>query len=152
MKLPAHKKMLSAAAAASVMLLTAACGSGSDDASDSPSSSATSSPTDDTSDASASTYKDGDYEAEGSYSNPGGESKVEVELTLTDNKITKVTVTPEAENATSKQFQAKFASGISDEVVGKSLDELNVSKVAGSSLTSTGFNAAIEEIKADAKA
>ena len=33
MKLPAHKKMLSAAAAASVMLLTAACGSGSDDAS-----------------------------------------------------------------------------------------------------------------------
>jgi uncharacterized protein with FMN-binding domain len=153
MKLPAHKKMLSAAAAASVMLLTAACGSGSDDAStDTPSSSSTSAATDDSSDASASTYKDGTYDAEESYSNPGGESEVKVELTLAGNKITEVSVTPEAENGTSKQYQAKFASGISDEVVGKSLDELNVSKVAGSSLTSSGFNAAIDEIKADAKA
>ena len=152
MKLPAHKKMLSAAAAASVMLLTAACGSGSDDASDQPDSSATSSATDDTSDASAGTYKDGDYDAEGTYSNPSGQSEVEVEVTLADNKITEVTVTPMAKNATSKQFQTKFAGGISDAVVGKSLDELSVSKVAGSSLTSAGFNAAIDEIKADAKA
>ena len=152
MKLPAHKKMLSAAAAASVMLRTAACGSGSDDAaSDPPSASATSS-TDDSSNASATAYKDGDYDAEASYSNPAGPSKVKVALTLADNKITKITVTPEAENSTSKQFQTKFASGISDAVVGKSIDELNVSKVSGSSLTSTGFNAAIDDIKADAKA
>ena len=152
MKLPAHKKMLSAAAAASVMLLTAACGSGSDDAaSDPPSASATSS-TDDSSNASATAYKDGDYDAEASYSNPAGQSKVKVALTLADNKITKITVTPEAENSTSKQFQTKFASGISAAVVGKSIDELNVSKVSGSSLTSTGFNAAIDDIKADAKA
>lgn len=151
MKLPAHKKMLSAAAAASVMLLTAACGSsGSDDASDTPSSSSTSASSDDSSD--ASTFKDGDYEAEASYSNPAGESKVKVELKLASNKISDVTVTPEATNATSKQFQEKFAGGIRDEVVGKSLDELNVSKVAGSSLTATGFNAAIDDIKADAQA
>ncbi len=151
MKLPAHKKMLSAAAAASVMLLTAACGGGSDDpASDTPSSSATSS--DDSSDASGAAFKDGDYDAEASYSNPGGQSKVEVELTLADNKISEITVTPMAENSTSKQYQEKFAGGISDAVVGKSIDELNVSKVAGSSLTSTGFNAAIDDIKADAQA
>jgi uncharacterized protein with FMN-binding domain len=152
MKLPAHKKMLSAAAAASVMLLTAACGSGSDDASSDKPSSSSSASSDDSSDASAGTYKDGEYDAEASYSNPAGQSKVEVELTLADNKITEVKVTPEAENSTSKQFQQKFASGISGEVVGKSLDELNVSKVAGSSLTSAGFNAAIDDIKADAKA
>lgn len=153
MKLPAHKKMLSAAAAASVMLLTAACGSGSDDtSSDTPSASSSSANSDDSSDASAAAYKDGDYKAEGTYSNPSGESEVEVEVTLADNKITAVTVTPMATNATSKQFQEKFAGGISDEVVGKSLDELNVSKVAGSSLTSSGFNAAIDEIKADAQA
>lgn len=152
MKLPAHKKMLSAAAAASVMLLTAACGSGSDDAAaDSPTSSA-SAPGDDTADSGAATYKDGDYDAEGTYSNPSGQSDVEVQLTLADNKITEVKVTPMAKNSTSKQFQQKFASGIADEVVGKSLDELNVSKVAGSSLTSSGFNAAIDDIKADAKA
>ncbi|WP_332663510.1 FMN-binding protein [Aeromicrobium sp.] len=152
MKLPAHKKMLTAAAAASVMLLTAACGGGSDDASSDKSSSSSSASSDDTSDASAATYKDGDYEAEGTYSNPSGESKVEVEVTLADNKISEITVTPMAQNATSKQFQEKFAGGISGEVVGKSLDELDVSKVAGSSLTSSGFNAAIDDIKADAQA
>lgn len=151
MKLPAHKKMLSAAAAASVLLLTAACGGGSDDASSDKTSSSSAS-SDDTSDASAATYKDGDYDAEGTYSNPSGESKVEVEITLADNKISEITVTPMAQNATSKQFQEKFAGGISGEVVGKSLDELDVSKVAGSSLTSLGFNAAIDDIKADAQA
>ena len=152
MKLPAHKKMLSAAAAASVMLLTAACGGGSDDASDAPSSSATSSSSDDSSDASAATYKDGDYEAETSYANPAGSSDLKVELTLAGNKVTAVKVTPEATDGTSKGFQSQFASGISNEVVGKSLDELNVDKVAGSSLTHLGFNKAIDEIKADAKA
>jgi len=152
MKLPAHKKMLSAAAAASVMLLTAACGSGgSDDASSTPSSSAPSATTDDSS-AAAATYKDGDYEAEASYVNPGGDSKVKVELTLADNKVSKVEVTPEATDGTSKSFQEKFASGISSEVVGKSLDDLKVDKVAGSSLTHLGFNEAIDKIKADAKA
>jgi len=153
MKLPAHKKMLSAAAAASVMLLTAACGSGgSDDASSTPSSSAPAASSDDSSDTAAATYKDGDYEAEASYVNPGGDSKLKVELTLAGNKVSKVEVTPEATDGTSKSFQEKFASGISAEVVGKSLDDITVDKVAGSSLTHLGFDKAIDEIKADAKA
>ena len=45
-----------------------------------------------------------------------------------------------------------FAGGIADEVVGKSIASLTVSTVAGSSLTSLGFNKAIDTIKADAKA
>jgi uncharacterized protein with FMN-binding domain len=151
MKLPAHKRMLSAAAAASVLLLTAACGGGSDGPSDLPSSSTTSS-SDDSSDASASTYKDGAYEAETSYANPAGSSDLGVKVTLADNKITAVEVTPEATDGTSKGFQEMFASGISSEVVGKSLDDLKVDKVAGSSLTHLGFDKAIDEIKADAKA
>lgn len=153
MKLPAHKKMLSAAAAASVLLLTAACGT-SDEASE-PSSSTSAPATDDSNDTAetSGTYADGDYEAEGSYSNPGGESTVKVAVTLGDGgTISDITVTPEATNGTSKQYQSQFAGGISDEVVGKSLDDIDVSKVAGSSLTSTGFNQAIEEIKAEAQA
>ncbi|MEV7397722.1 FMN-binding protein [Aeromicrobium sp. NPDC092404] len=156
MKLPAHKKMLSAAAAASVLLLTAACGSSDEPTSETSTSSAPeagdASGDDTSADDGAATYKDGDYEASAGYSNPGGESEVKVEVTLAANKITEVTVTPLAENGTSKQYQEKFAGGISDEVVGKSLDELDVSKVAGSSLTSSGFNAAIDDIKADAQA
>lgn len=149
MNLPAHKKMLSAAAAASVMLLTAACGSGASVGTGSASSGSgatTQAP------ASNGEYKDGDYDAEGSYSNPGGNSTVKVALTITGNKVTAVSVTPEATNGTSRQYQTQFAGGVSSEVVGRSLDDVKASKVAGSSLTSQGFNKAIEQIKADAAA
>lgn len=158
MNLPAHKKMLSAAAAASVLLITAACGSseGSDGASAPSATSAapTEAPTEDaaTPDAGVSEagYADGDYTAEGSYSNPGGQSSLSVALTISDGTISDVTVTPEATNGTSKQYQTQFAGGIAAEVVGKSLDDLDVQKVAGSSLTSQGFNEAIESIKGEA--
>ena len=50
----------------------------------------------------------------------------------------------------SKHYQGQFVEGISAVVVGKSLDELNVGIVSGSSLTSGGFNAALELIKAEA--
>ena len=69
-----------------------------------------------------------------------------------DGVVTDVTVTPESENLTGQQYQSRFAGGIAGEVVGKQLDELKVSKVSGSSLTSGGFNDAVETIKADATA
>jgi uncharacterized protein with FMN-binding domain len=166
MNLPAHKKMLSAAAAASVLLITAACGSssdGSDGGTATPTATSAAPTTDAPTEAPSADaetpdigaeetggYADGDYEAEGSYTNPGGESTVKVELTISDGTISDLTVTPEATNGTSKQYQAKFAGGIAAEVVGKSLDDLDVQKVAGSSLTSQGFNDAIESIKGEA--
>jgi hypothetical protein len=167
MNLPAHKKMLSAAAASSVLLITAACGSSDSDGTDSTPTATSAAPSEATTDAPSADpsaeaetpdigaeeeggYADGDYEAEGSYINPGGQSSVKVALTLSDGTISDVTVTPEATNGTSKQFQTKFAGGIADEVVGKSLDDLDVTKVAGSSLTSEGFNDAIDQIKAEA--
>lgn len=157
MNLPAHKKMLSAAAAASVLLITAACGSSeeSDGAASTPAATSAA-PTEDTSSETPDVgneeagYADGDYEAEGSYTNPGGQSTVKVELTISDGTISDVTVTPEAENGTSKQYQTQFAGGVADQVVGLSLDDLDVQKVAGSSLTSQGFNEAIESIKGEA--
>ncbi|MCJ1672803.1 MULTISPECIES: FMN-binding protein [unclassified Rathayibacter] len=97
-------------------------------------------------------YADGTYEADGSYTSPGGNESVGVELTLESGVVTAVTVTPESENPTGQEYQTRFASGISGEVVGKSLDELDVTKVSGSSLTSGGFNDAVETIKADAAA
>lgn len=149
MTLPTHKKFLSATAAASVLLLTAACGGGEESADATPTTSETSATGGSSSNAS---FKDGDYDGEGEYSNPGGQSKVKVELTILEGKITEIEVTPEATNSTSKGYQQSFAGGISGEVVGKSIDELNVSKVSGSSLTSIGFNQAIDQIKADAQA
>ncbi|MCW2752188.1 MAG: hypothetical protein JWR83_3298 [Aeromicrobium sp.] len=150
MKLSPTHKFFSATAAMSVLLLTAACGSSSSDgASTSPTTAAT---TDSSSSTSSATYKDGSYDAKGAYPNPAGSSTIEVKLTLASGKVTQITVTPEATDPTSKGFETQFAGGISAEVVGKSIDSLNVSTVAGSSLTVQGFDKAIDTIKADAKA
>lgn len=50
----------------------------------------------------------------------------------------------------SQQYQGQFIAGIADEVVGVAIDDLQVEKVADSSLTSGGFNAALETIKQEA--
>jgi uncharacterized protein with FMN-binding domain len=96
------------------------------------------------------TYADGTYEADGSYTSPGGQESVGVRITLEDDQVTAVTVTPHATSGNAKQFQTQFAGAIAGEVVGKDVDTLDVSRVAGSSLTSGGFNDALEAIKADA--
>jgi uncharacterized protein with FMN-binding domain len=101
--------------------------------------------------AASSGYADGTYDAEGEYQSPGGKEHLGVSLTLKDGTVTAVTVTPKATNPNSKKFQGEFEGGIADVVVGKPIDGLEVSKVAGSSLSSGGFNAAVETIKADAK-
>ena len=97
-------------------------------------------------------YTDGDYSATGDYQSPAGEESVGVSVTLEGDVVTAVTVEPMAENANSVRYQTAFAGGVADVVVGKSIDDLSVDKVAGSSLTSDGFNAAIEQIKDDAAA
>lgn len=95
-------------------------------------------------------YKDGTYSATGTYQSPGGTETVAVDLTLASDLVTAVTVTPQATRPDSAMYQKAFAAGIADVVVGKDIDTLNVSKVAGSSLTSGGFNDALAQIKAKA--
>jgi uncharacterized protein with FMN-binding domain len=101
---------------------------------------------------SAGGYADGTYTATGTYQAPSGTESVEVTVTLQDEVITDVQVVGEATDPEAKQHQGEFISGIAGEVVGKDIDEIQVSRIAGSSLTSGGFNAAIETIKADAAA
>ncbi|MDR6988902.1 uncharacterized protein with FMN-binding domain [Paenarthrobacter nitroguajacolicus] len=97
------------------------------------------------------TYKDGTYSADGTYASPNGQETVGVELTLAGGTVSAVNITTHPSNPNTKKFQGEFASGISAQIVGKNIDELNVSKVAGSSLTSGGFNEAVEQIKSQAK-
>ena len=61
-------------------------------------------------------------------------------------------MTPHATDPTAKGMQANFAGGIADQVVGQDIDQLNVTRVSGSSLTSGGFKIAIAAIKEDALA
>jgi len=97
-------------------------------------------------------YTDGTYTADGSYQAPSGTESITVELTLADDTITAITVTPHATDPTAKGMQTNFAGGIADEVVGQDIDTLNVTRVSGSSLTSGGFKIAIAAIKEDALA
>lgn len=97
-------------------------------------------------------YKDGTYSATGSYQSPGGPDQVGVSLTLKNDIITDITVTAMPGDKMSADYQQKFISGYKALVVGKDIDSLNISVVSGSSLTSGGFNDAINQIKAQAQA
>lgn len=92
-------------------------------------------------------YENGTYTATGHYTSPAGAEEISVTLSLDDGVITAVEVEPHATAANSVVNQRAFASGISQVVVGKAIDDVKVSKVSGSSLTSTGFNEALDEIK-----
>lgn len=95
-------------------------------------------------------YTDGEYTATGDYVSPGGPETVTVTLTLEGNTVTDLEVTGSGRTPNARKFQGEFISGIDKIVVGQNIDELDVSKVAGSSLTSGGFNDAIEQIREDA--
>jgi len=104
------------------------------------------------SDAAASDYKDGTYTADGSYQTPETVEEISVTLTLADGVVTDVEVTGDPKAPETTRYQSEFIDGIAAEVVGKSIDDLNVTRVAGSSLTSGGFNTAVESIKEQAAA
>lgn len=97
-------------------------------------------------------YEDGTYTADGSYQTPETVEKISVTLTLADGVVTDVEVTGDPQAPETEQYQGQFIDGISDVVEGKPIDELDVSRVAGSSLTSGGFNDAVESIKEQAAA
>lgn len=96
-----------------------------------------------------SAYPDGKYTATGFYG--GLPSSITVTITLDDDIIIAVEVTPHATNETSLDLQRRFAEAVPSVVIGKSIDEVNVGRLAGSSGTPDGFNAAIEQIKAEAE-
>lgn len=96
------------------------------------------------------TVPDGSYTATGGYRSPAGEEEITVALTVADGVVSAVEVTPGATDPTSLSYQTRFASGIAEQVVGKALADVDVDRVSGSSLTSGGFMAALEEIASGA--
>jgi uncharacterized protein with FMN-binding domain len=99
----------------------------------------------------ASSYKDGTYEATGTYTSPAGEEEVEVEVTLKDGTIEDVDFVGLASDPKSVFNQKLFSDNYKTLVEGKNIDEVQLDKVSGSSLTPKGFNDAINKIKAEAQ-
>lgn len=95
-------------------------------------------------------YADGTYTATGSYQTPETVETIEVTITLADDVITAVEVSGDPQASESERYQSEFIGGIDDEVVGQNIDDISVDRVAGSSLTSGGFNDAIDAIKDEA--
>lgn len=145
MKSPARKHLLAVAAGLS-LIGTAGCAADGAPAPAEESAPAAKTP------APAGTYADGDYAGQGSYIPPSGKAEqVDVEVSLEDGTVTAVQVKTSGANPTSKQYQREFTDHIQEQVVGRNIDELDVGKVAGSSLTSQGFNKALEQIKTEAR-
>jgi len=110
--------------------------------------------TDDTSaDAVTGPYEDGTFQATADYQSPNGTETIDVTLTLEGDTVTDVVVEGASVNPSPEveRYQGEFEDGIAAEVVGKKLDDLSVDRVGGSSLTSGGFNEAVEQIKKKAQ-
>ena len=97
----------------------------------------------------SSTYTDGVYTATGQYG--GLPSSITVTVRLASDTICTVQVTPNATDPTSLALQRRFAAAVPTVVVGRPIDEVQVGRLAGSSGTPNGFNAAIRRIREQAK-
>jgi hypothetical protein len=93
---------------------------------------------------------DGIYNAQGSYRTPGGTESIALTVTLENSIIKDIDLEQQASGGDTEVYQAKFASGYKPLVIGKNIDEVKLTRVAGSSLTSNGFNEALKQIKLDA--
>lgn len=99
----------------------------------------------------AGAYKDGTYTAVGDYTSPGGAEQLGVTLTIANGVVTSSEVEVKATRPISKTRQTDFAENYKPQVEGKSIDEIVLTKVSGSSLSPKGFNDAVEQIKQQAQ-
>lgn len=96
-------------------------------------------------------YKDGIYSAQGSYVSPGGPREIGLTITLENGMVTDTTFEGNAEDPQSKRFQGEFGDNYAPLIVGKDIDDVELTKVSGSSLTPKGFTDALEKIKTQAQ-
>lgn len=101
--------------------------------------------------ATAGMYKDGTYTETGSYTTPGGPESITITVTLANGVITATSAEGSGGSGNTIEYQGKFIGGYRDQVVGKKIDDVSLSRVSGSSLTSQGFNKALDAIKKDAQ-
>lgn len=97
-------------------------------------------------------YKDGNYTAKGDYYTPGGRGTIALNITIKANLITDVSIKMGEAGGVSIQYQDAFNAAYKVSVVSKNVNNVSLSRVAGASLTTDGFNTVLEQIKSDAKA
>jgi uncharacterized protein with FMN-binding domain len=96
-------------------------------------------------------YKDGTYTATGGYATPEDNESITVTVTLKDGAVTSTSAATTNYSRDSREYSNMFLRNYKPLVVGKSITSISLSRVSGSSLTSQGFNDAIEQIKSQAR-
>jgi uncharacterized protein with FMN-binding domain len=94
-------------------------------------------------------YADGVYTATGQYGNEP--SFITDRVRLEGGVIRDAQVTPHAINPTSLDLQRRFAAAVPRVVVGKRIEDVKVGRLAGSSGTPKGFNAALRKVQEQAR-
>lgn len=97
------------------------------------------------------TYEDGEYSAVGTYVSPGGLQTIDLTVTIENNVIVATSLQSEEADAESQGYINQFIGGYEVEVIGREVNEVELSRIAGSSLTSNGFNDALNDIREQAQ-
>lgn len=96
-------------------------------------------------------FKDGTYNADATYRTPVmSKYKINIALQVTGGVVTNSTVTY-ADGAEKDPNAKHFEEAYKAEVVGKKLNDINLSRVGGASLTTGAFNQALTVIKTQAQ-
>lgn len=96
-------------------------------------------------------YRDGSYVAQGRYLTPGGAEAIGVQLKVAGGRIVTSEIQVEATSPTARQFQRQFATRLATRVLSQPLAAVSVTRVAGASLTSLGFDNALAQIRGEAR-
>jgi len=108
-------------------------------------------PTDTSSSASTTGYKNGTYTATVDYFVPHGSEEIKVSLTLQNDTISDVSIQNSENDFDSARYQEDFSAIYKTHVVGKAVGGLQIDALAGASDTTAAFNDAINQIASQAK-
>ena len=81
---------------------------------------------------------------------PVSEDSIDVAVTVANQQVSDVKVTPHPATPVSKKYQDGFVRQIKSAVAGRPLKSLKVDKVAGASWTSDAFNKALDVVRQEA--
>lgn len=101
--------------------------------------------------ATSSSYRDGTYSATGTYLSPGGNESISISITLSNGNVTDTSATARATSGASRSYLSDFIYSYKSLIVGKNISSIRLSRVSGASLTTQGFNDALDQIKNQAQ-
>ncbi|MDQ6985082.1 MAG: FMN-binding protein [Candidatus Dojkabacteria bacterium] len=95
-------------------------------------------------------YKDGEYTYTAEYGATDVIESFTITLSLSDGFINEFEFIDQANLGKSKKYNSEFKTAISEKILGKKINSIEIEKIAGASLTTNAFNSAINEIRLEA--